>query len=282
MNSEVYAQTRMVLRPMSTPPFPAGFWARSSGWRQAGADYCSRRKPGAPYLELMWTVEGAGILHVDGAEYQVEKDMVFFLLPERFRYYRTASTAWHFRWLTMDGPAIISFFYSLQISPEPRRVGPCPEDDFESLLMLLSEPSQRAQRLATATAFKILLCASAPTSTGNGQNEGDSNPLIATAVQEIERGFREFGFDVNELARRLGKERTSLSRHFKTVMGVTPSAYIARKRFQLATRLLSLTSLQIKEIARQCGFLDADYFSRWFKQRSGVSPGEFRFQLFDT
>lgn len=66
------------------------------------------------------------------------------------------------------------------------------------------------------------------------------------------------------------------SKSFKKYMGVNPSRYIQDKRLERGLLLLLTTNLTVKEIANTIGFEAHQYFSRFFKERTGESPTEFR------
>ena len=55
-------------------------------------------------------------------------------------------------------------------------------------------------------------------------------------------------------------------------------AYLRRMRVEQMARLLSTTDLTIAEAARSVGWVDANYASRCFHSRYGISPTEFRRQ----
>jgi AraC-like DNA-binding protein len=48
------------------------------------------------------------------------------------------------------------------------------------------------------------------------------------------------------------------------------------ERIREAARLLQDTDLPLKVVAERCGFADANYFGKAFRQHTGVSPGAFR------
>ncbi|MCI1046997.1 helix-turn-helix domain-containing protein, partial [Caballeronia zhejiangensis] len=68
----------------------------------------------------------------------------------------------------------------------------------------------------------------------------------------------------------------SLLRHFKSVMGMTPSEYLLKVRFDLACRLLVSTALPIDKIARRCSFSSGMALAKLFRKRMSVSPSEYR------
>ena len=68
----------------------------------------------------------------------------------------------------------------------------------------------------------------------------------------------------------------TLMRHFKASLGCTPMEYLRNLRLEHAAELLVNSSISIKEIADNSGFLSDAYFFRSFKKHYGVTPVEFR------
>jgi transcriptional regulator GlxA family with amidase domain len=82
--------------------------------------------------------------------------------------------------------------------------------------------------------------------------------------------------DVNDLAAVAGLSRHHFSRIFAASEGMGPGAYLARLRLRHAVRLLQTTDHAIKNIAMDCGFADANYFSKAFRKAYGLSPQALR------
>lgn len=91
----------------------------------------------------------------------------------------------------------------------------------------------------------------------------------------VERDFRQPA-GVQHYAARLGVTPTHLSRVCRKVAGRPALDILTDRRHFEARRLLRDTNVQISEIARQCGFASAAYFTRAFRARTGQSPSEFR------
>ena len=81
---------------------------------------------------------------------------------------------------------------------------------------------------------------------------------------------------LDHLAARSGLSRTTLAERFRTAMGDTPLSYLRTVRMQKAMRLLSDTSVNLEQVAKDVGYQDAFSFSKVFKRTVGVSPKEFR------
>ena len=79
------------------------------------------------------------------------------------------------------------------------------------------------------------------------------------------------------MAARAFLSRATFARHFARVYHLTPQAWLSQLRMALAARLLRLerqTNLEV--IAERCGFQSLASFSKRFKMRYGVTPGEWR------
>ncbi len=68
--------------------------------------------------------------------------------------------------------------------------------------------------------------------------------------------------------------KSSLTRMFKTELGISPMEYVITQRLQRAKELLRMTK-SVKESCFGSGFTDVNYFVRLFKSREGVTPGAY-------
>lgn len=70
-------------------------------------------------------------------------------------------------------------------------------------------------------------------------------------------------------------------RNFKLYTGFTPMQYILSKRIYNAEALLQNTQYNVSEIANIVGYENPLYFSRIFKKAKGLSPSEYRKNIFN-
>ena len=80
---------------------------------------------------------------------------------------------------------------------------------------------------------------------------------------------------VQTLAERAGMSRTSFAVRFKTSVGSTPMAYLARLRMLLASARLSTSDDAIYVVAAALGYGSESAFSNAFKRHLGRSPRRF-------
>ena len=83
-------------------------------------------------------------------------------------------------------------------------------------------------------------------------------------------------FSLDELSERFFISKYHLSREFHQYYGTTLNQYVISRRLTQAKKLLRFSALTLDEIARSCGFYDASYLNRQFKNSEGITASEFR------
>lgn len=82
---------------------------------------------------------------------------------------------------------------------------------------------------------------------------------------------------VGELARILGRHPDYLTRTAGAILaGPSLLRYLRGKQLEEAERLITVTSLRMKEIALRAGFGTVSTFYRHFREAHGMSPAAFR------
>ena len=79
----------------------------------------------------------------------------------------------------------------------------------------------------------------------------------------------------SELSQRFGYVEAYFCRRFKSVTGLTPMNYIQILRLESAKIKIKSEELKLSEISALCGFKDANYFTRCFKKRYGMTPARY-------
>lgn len=98
------------------------------------------------------------------------------------------------------------------------------------------------------------------------------------SLEEIMKNNYTFNLSIAQYATLANKSIPTFNRDFKKVFHDTPAKWIVKQRLARATDLLENSSLRIGEIAFDCGFENQTHFSRIFKEKTGVSPMQFRSQ----
>lgn len=106
-------------------------------------------------------------------------------------------------------------------------------------------------------------------------NEQDHN-LVEQVVDSVKRSMSNGNVTIESIASDVCLSRGQLNRRIKAITGVTTQQYVNRIRLEQARELLNDTSLQVSEVAYQCGFDDVTSFSRAFRRAFGMSPSQHR------
>lgn len=107
-----------------------------------------------------------------------------------------------------------------------------------------------------------------------GSGQGYS-PAVAHSVEFIKKTYRE-KLNLTTLAQVVGVSKSYLCRLFKKETGKTIIEFLNRYRVEEAKRYLASGETDIADIALKAGFEDANYFSRVFKDLTGIAPSRYR------
>ncbi len=101
------------------------------------------------------------------------------------------------------------------------------------------------------------------------------DPTVALALRLIrQHACEHIGIDF--LAAHTGVSRRVLQRRFKTMTGRTLQEQILDVQLDRIKQMLAETDLKLDSIARKSGFNYIGYMCLFFKQRTGMTPGEYR------
>lgn len=104
------------------------------------------------------------------------------------------------------------------------------------------------------------------------------SPNIRTAINYICMNLST-QLTLSCIAEKLAVNPTYLSSQFNREVGQSITEYISSKRVAESVDLLHGSKLNIAQVATAVGFSDANYFSRIFKQKMGLTPSEYKKQL---
>ncbi len=108
-----------------------------------------------------------------------------------------------------------------------------------------------------------------------------SDSALKEAVLFIEGNYSE-DIALADISKSASINHTTLTKLFKSELGMTPIDYLWHHRIKVAKKQLQFTLLPIKEVADQCGFKTLQHFSRKFEESIGSTPGDFRKKAFSS
>ena len=183
-------------------------------------------------------------------------------------------------WIHFDGANAAAFFNQIiAFRGGKQAFTPSPDNRIEQ------EMAQIISGLRSATISEVdcsqriyrILCALLFPSAPSHQNENDS--IISHAIRYIDQHLFD-QISVRQIAEHVCLSTSHFSRLFRSATGFSPHEYIMLHRIDEAKALLQSTSLSVKEIAFRVGYRSEVNFIIAFTDKTGLSPTQFRQNIF--
>ncbi len=113
-----------------------------------------------------------------------------------------------------------------------------------------------------------------------GDVSGDANVpgVISEARLYMSEHFTDPNLMLQDVAKAVNMSNSRFSTVFSQQTGQTFTEYLIYLRLTKAKEMLRSTGTKSSQIARECGYNDAHYFSYIFKKNTGMTPSEYRSQ----
>lgn len=86
----------------------------------------------------------------------------------------------------------------------------------------------------------------------------------------------QISWNIEGMARQLQISRSHLEHTYKAVFGLSPMQEVIESRISYGKYLLASTSMSVTQIAEYCGYHSDIHFMRQFRQKTDMTPSEFR------
>lgn len=107
--------------------------------------------------------------------------------------------------------------------------------------------------------------------------EDRNNSIVLNpAIEFIEANFCNHEINNTDIAKHANISEVYFRKLFREKYYTTPKQYILDMRIRKAKQLLAETKLSVTDISLTCGFSGVYHFCREFKEKTGISPTEYR------
>ena len=227
------------------------------------------RPAGINDYQLLYTKSGIGKVRIKEEEFEVREGDVFILPPFTPHEYSPKSENWDTLWITYNGSvAKTSFAFHGDI----RKSG-----SFEFFYNKIKRGKNHAdwRRKTSSALYELLLCLLESENISKCDIISHA-PDVSVAVQYIAEHYSET-VELSKLAELSGLSEGHFCRVFKQYTHMRPVEYITNLRIERAKDLLlERPPLTVAEIAKQTGFSSPSYFSKTFRDKTGVTPETYR------
>ncbi len=232
---------------------------------QFGYESCESSHSFGPALRTYWllhyVVSGKGYFKIEDREYTVTEGNIFVIPPFVETYYQAdKDEPWEYIWIGFTKDEKISvWFDDVMHLPYAHRI-------FEEMKKCSAMQMGRTEFLCGKIWQLISLIY-------DRQNE--MVDYIDKATNIINSEYMS-DISVQNIADRIGLERTYFSNLFKTKIGLSPKQFLLKTRMEQAAVFLRDYGYSVSVTALSVGYSDVYTFSKMFKQYYGVSPSKFK------
>ncbi len=246
-----------------------------AGHLVGGADHHIKRDH-FPGHELILCLRGSGFVRVNGQTHSVGPgEFVWINCHQPHEHGAMKSDPWEVYWIRIEGPRLGRLCEILSVTNAPV----FPGFDFGTAELLYRQIFASVQSNAPESAAQIhSAVAQLIALTFVARRERPSSeipPVLGKAVERMKLFYFE-RHTVDDLAALCGMSASHFSRVFKAAFGTSPIDWLRRERMNQAKRRLIETNDPIKQIAEQVGYNDRFFFSKDFKQITGLTPKQYR------
>jgi len=228
-----------------------------------------------PLVVIQHTLAGEGMLQFAGGMHRLTPGLTMAVaVPHDHRYWCPDGGHWRFCWVMLTGREAVRILrWLIELRGPVMRL----DENGQALARLADTCSTALQHawtspwqaagdawgLVTALADERITAA-----------DGVGIPPAIIAAQTFARAHLGDDIGVAAMARAADLTRSHFCRAFAAATGQQPSTWLADVRLHEAMSLLR-AGVAVAEAGRRCGYGNASAFTRAFRQRLGMTPGDY-------
>lgn len=250
------------------------FWVEMTGMSNCNGSYNIERKC-SDVVVVEYIVKGSGTLWVDGKHFVPTTGDIYILPFESdHKYFTDADDPWVKIFFNVQGKAVDHMLkgFGLQdtiLYHDCEDLYPLFEQFFETTQHNLGveEIMEKCCMIFSCLLMRL----------GNriGVSEQDYEKDARIIKEYIDNNCRQ-NLTIEMLARHIYRSNDYVNKVFQRNYMITPYAYYLEVKMANAQAMLQHTTLSVKEIAEQLGYVDSHYFSRQFHKITGMKATEYR------
>lgn len=221
------------------------------------------------FFSIVWFTKGSGSYVIDFDEYDIQPDRIFFVNPTQIHNWDYSENSEGYI-ITIDETLseglIISQLPYIDIDESLKEI-------LKIILSSLVDNKQTGNDLITDIQYVATLIDRFIRK--HQLTQRLVNPTINNLKQLLSENQNTL-FTIEQFAEKLGISTTQLNNICKKYVGTSAKQYILELKLTEAKRLLLYSDHNINEVSFGLGFEDSSYFSRIFKNKTSLSPSNFR------
>ncbi len=227
-------------------------------------------------FQFVYITRGEGIFEsVETGKKKIGEGTILILFPGIWHRYKPLyQSGWKEHWISFNGIQPRSFKKHNILSPESAVLNFGLDEKiielYNKILELIESEKIGFKETIAALTYHLtakIISLEKSKKYGNKEIEESIQKAKALMMDRIDQQI-----DFKELANEIGVGYSWFRRMFKRYNGLAPTQYFLQLKINKAKDLLLNSSMSIKEISVITGFESQYYFSKFFKNRIGMSP----------
>ncbi|MFC7523756.1 AraC family transcriptional regulator [Parapedobacter sp. GCM10030251] len=232
--------------------------------------------------QLIYITHGRGVFESrTGGRLTIQEGSIILLFPDEWhRYKPDENTGWNEYWVGFKGPIadqlVTNKFFS--------RTKPVIRIGFrEEIVAFFNDICDRTnterrgyQPLISGEILHLLGFVHAISKEDVRSASTDWEGDLVSKARVIFRENIETSISAEQVSNDLGVSYSLFRKVFKKYTGISPGQYLIQLKIEKAKLLLTFPDKLVKEIAYDLGFDSCFYFSKLFKEKTGLSPVHYR------
>ena len=230
--------------------------------------------------QLLYICKGKGSFISESSKSQsVKEGDLFLLFPEEWHNYKPDNqTGWDVYWIGFNGYTIDNQvekgFFNKQKAVFKVDINNEIEELYKRAIKIAIEQNSGFQQILAGIVNYLL-----GLTYSWDKNQFLDNLQVTNQINKakiIISGNLITGIKAADIARQLNMSYSGFRRIFKEYTGLAPAQYIKELRNQKEKEFLTNTTFSCKEIAIKMGYNNQEYFFTTFKQKTGMTPIQYR------
>lgn len=245
-----------------------------SGVGISAPEFHTVRENGLISHQILFTLEGEGIVKIDGKSYIQKRGSVFYVASGIPHEYYPLDGKWATCWVVFRGDSLPVLMKRLGFPDYICKKTPA-IDKIQQLyerIRLAAKDSIHGDENCSLLIYEYVLMVRRALLLDETE---DSGGVIDAALLYLDKNYSK-EISLGELADMCQISEQHFCRVFRAKIGMRPMEYLARKRVLEAKVLLHDTGKSISEIGKIVGYGDPTYFGMVFKKYEGMSPSQYR------
>ena len=232
--------------------------------------------------QLLYIVEGKGTLKTASAgSFDIEAGDVFLLFPgEWHTYFPDPDSGWKEYWIGFSGvnidSRIESGFFSKNSPLYKIGYNETVVNLYHEAISVAKKQEMHFQQLLAGIVNYMLGIVF--TIDCNRKLKNSSFPQIVEKARRYMQENIDKKIDIPAIAQHLNISYSTFRHTFKQYVGISPAQYYLNLKIQRAKDMLKSTKASIKEISYSLDFETPEYFTKLFRNKTGMTPSQFREQ----